>query len=105
MGGAGEPAPWQPNKIRATATTRAPQRRTTNARTREPIGSSEALAQLGRGGVRCPFRLATGNHWQWELTTGEVPPVVMSPAMTERVPQRKLFVAYVRTLAEVGLLE
>jgi hypothetical protein len=47
---------------------------------------------------------AEGNHWQWVMTTDQVPDLLMPADMVERVPQTALAVAYVQTLFEVGLL-
>jgi hypothetical protein len=47
---------------------------------------------------------AEGNHWQWVMTAGQVPELLMPPDMVERIPQPALAVAYVQALFEVGLL-
>ncbi len=48
--------------------------------------------------------VAEGNHWQWELATGAVPPTVMPEDMTDRIPHRELLVGYYQAIAELGLL-
>jgi hypothetical protein len=47
---------------------------------------------------------AEGNHWQWVMTAGQVPELLMPADMVERIPQTALAVAYVQALFEVGLL-
>jgi len=48
--------------------------------------------------------VAEGNHWQWALNPGDVPPEVMPDEMLRRTPSEALFLAHYRTLDEVGLL-
>jgi hypothetical protein len=46
--------------------------------------------------------VAEGNHWQWELVSGDVPTTVMPEAMASRMPQVALFLALYDTLHELG---
>jgi pimeloyl-ACP methyl ester carboxylesterase len=47
---------------------------------------------------------AEGNHWQWVMTAGQVPELLMPADMIDRVPQTALAVAYAQTLFEIGLV-
>jgi hypothetical protein len=65
--------------------------------------SNHALAgPLAESEVVMPA--AEGNHWQWVMTSGQVPGLLMPADMVERVPQTALAVAYVQSLFEAGLL-
>ncbi len=54
--------------------------------------------------VEVQLPVAEGNHWQWELSTKDVPAAVMPPEMVERIPHVELMVAWLQTLTELDLL-
>ncbi len=49
-------------------------------------------------------RVAEGNHWQWELSPGDVPDAVMSEKMIADMPRNGLLLGHLQALAEVGIV-
>lgn len=49
-------------------------------------------------------RVAEGNHWQWQLADGAVPPAVMDPDMTRRTPDVDMLLAHYQALQDAGFV-
>jgi len=49
-------------------------------------------------------RVAEGNHWQWQLAEGAVPPAVMDPDMVRRTPDVDMLLAHYLALQDAGLV-
>jgi hypothetical protein len=49
-------------------------------------------------------RVAEGNHWQWPVRKGAVPPSMMTDALLDGIPKDELFVSLYQTYFELGLL-
>lgn len=61
---------------------------------------------LGRGvaPTETVMRVADGNHWQWALTSSDVPENLMPASMFSGIPRESLVVAQYEALAEFGIV-
>jgi len=50
------------------------------------------------------MRVADGNHWQWALTSSDVPENLMPASMFSGIPRESLVVAQYEALAELGIV-
>ncbi len=58
-----------------------------------PIAATEIAGPVGEG-----------NHWQWVVADGAVPPALMPASMTEWTPHREMVLSYYQSLNDLGLL-
>jgi len=61
---------------------------------------------LGRGvaPTETVMRVADGNHWQWALTSSDVPENLMPASMFSGIPRESRVVAQYEALAELGIV-